>query len=684
MNRNKKKVTKVRLACDFETVVTGDKHQDETSVWLGGGIDLEAENKPEFVRTVGSIEDFFEKYLYTYKCKTIAYFHNEKFDGSFILDYLLKNGYSVSKIIVNDEEKMSSAEKDLKNNEFVCLISTKGIWYTIKIKHKSHIYEIRDSYKLLPFSLKKIGKDFQTEHQKLEMEYLGERYPNCPVSDDEIKYFQNDCLVLKEALNIAEEHGLNKLTIASCCMSEFKSQYHPAEFAKKFPNLYGDNFRLPENVFGYSSAGDYIRASYHGGWTYLRDDRANILYEANIDFNGKKIAGTTCDVNSLYPSKLVTERYPVYYPHFFKGEVPKDVLDNKELYYFVRVKTRFYLKPDHLPTIQIKGSMFYPPREWLKSSDYIDNDGNSWKRIVDDVNGGYREMIPTMVLTCTDWELMQDHYNLEDTEILDGCWFYTEKGMFDSYIYKYFEIKKKSKGAVKAISKLRLNSLYGKFSTSTDASRKIPYLSDDGVVHFTDTDEVNIKKAGAISIGSACTSYSRNFTIRAAQMNYDAFCYGDTDSMHLLCSPDDVKGAPEDPVELDHWKYEACWDSAIFVRAKTYVEHVTHENREEVKSYYNIKCAGMPDRAKNNFESKLVNEPLKDDDNLEEYEAKIGIKHLTDDEIAFHKKPKMTLKDFKENLCVPGSLKPKRIIGGIVLLNGDYVMRPQMFRKKYY
>ena len=47
----------------------------------------------------------------------------------------------------------------------------------------------------------------------------------------------------------------------------------------------------------------------------------------------------------------------------------------------------------------------------------------------------------------------------------------------------------------------------------------------------------------------------------------------------MLCTPDDVKGAPEDPVKFNHWKYEACWEKGIFVRAKTYIEYVNFEDR---------------------------------------------------------------------------------------------------------
>lgn len=49
-----------------------------------------------------------------------------------------------------------------------------------------------------------------------------------------------------------------------------------------------------------------------------------------------------------------------------------------------------------------------------------------------------------------------------------------------------------------------------------------------------------------IPVGSAFTSYARQFMKRAAQANCDTFLYIDTDSIHCSCTPDEVKGAPED------------------------------------------------------------------------------------------------------------------------------------------
>ena len=692
---------------DTETVVTGDPKQEETEAWSIATIRADVENIYDEVMVFGDLKYYIQD-LYTYKAHVKDYFLNLKFDGSFIIDWLLKNGYKLSTRLISTEEAieagfnlenldknnmlveknnvvyaevMATAAKYMENDTFTTLISGKGIWYGIKIKHNGYIYEMVDALKLLPFSLKAIGKGFDTLHKKLEMVYEDTKdhahYAGCKITEEEMKYIKNDVLVLKEALNIMFEEGHEKLTIGSCCLSEFKEKYGKLKFDDLFPKVYTDDFKINPN-FGADTVGDYVRKSYKGGWCYLRPEKSM------VEFNN----GTTCDVNSLYPSMMHSEsgnRYPIGDAHFFKGSIPKDVENNDELYYFVRVKTRFYLKERRLPCIQIKPDndhwLPYPLRTWLETSDYVDDNGIHWKYINDDLHGNKRlEMIPEMTFTKTDWELVQYCYDLEDTEILDGCWFYTRQGIFDEYINKYAEIKMKAKGAKRQIAKLFLNNLYGKFATSTDASYKLPYLGDDDIVKFKTVEVKDIKRGAYIPIGSAITSYARNFTIRAAIANYDTFIYADTDSIHCSCGPDEIIGCPEDPVKFNHWKYEACWDKAIFTRAKTYIEHVTHENREPVDNpYYNVKCAGMPERAKNNFIAKLENHTLTDDMDIKEYEKEIGVHNLTPTEISFHKNANLGMKDFDIGLAVPGSLKPKRVRGGVILFNNLYVMRPSIF-----
>ena len=195
--------------------------------------------------------------------------------------------------------------------------------------------------------------------------------------------------------------------------------------------------------------------------------------------------------------------------------------------------------------------------------------------------------------------MFRETYNAYDLEVLDYVWFYARPAMFDVYINKYAEMKKTSKGFCRTLAKLFLNNLYGKFAMSDDSSWKEPYLGEDGIVHFK-LHEEHEKKVGYIAVGSAITSYARNFTIRHAMANYDRFCYADTDSIHLQ-GIEPAEMVKVDPVEFCCWKNESDFDFAYFERQKTYAEHVVAEDGEPCEPYLNLKASGMTKQAKQAF-----------------------------------------------------------------------------------
>ena len=113
----------------------------------------------------------------------------------------------------------------MTNRSFKYGISHLGQFYDIIVKEDGHFIEIRDSLKLLPFSVKRIGESFGTKHKKLNMEYEGFRYAGCEITDDEKKYIANDVLVVSEALDIMFQEGHDKLTIGACCLDEFRRTF---------------------------------------------------------------------------------------------------------------------------------------------------------------------------------------------------------------------------------------------------------------------------------------------------------------------------------------------------------------------------------------------------------------------------------------------------------------------------
>lgn len=661
--------------CDFETTVY--KGQVHTEVWASASVELFTDDVNIF-HSIGEQLDYFIEQ----DCNIIAYYHNLKFDGAFWMSYFLidkgyKQAYTKTGEQPNEVEWVET--KDMLNNTFKYSVSDKGMWYTITLKVKGHTIEIRDSLKLLPFSVKRIGESFGTKHKKLEMEYTGFRYAGCEITDKEKEYIANDVLVVKEALEIMYQQGHDRLTIGSCCLAEYKaickvSTKNILEYREMYPDMY--KIELDTEVHRYANAGEYIRRSYRGGWCYLVKGKENQI----------KHNGTTADVNSLYPSMMSSEsgnRYPVSIPHFWRGNIIPDVALLPERYYFIRIKTRFYIKKNMLPFIQIKNSALYKGTEALETSDIYDHKTGEYYTHWTDKDGNVHDTRVELVLTMTDYELMKEHYELVDFEILDGCWFYSQIGIFDEYIEKYKKIKLESKGALRELAKLFLNNLYGKMASSTDSSFKVAYVKDDGSVGFLPVSENN-KAPGYIPVGSAITSYARNFTIRAAQKNYHGvnergFIYADTDSIHCDLEPEEITGIKVHDKDFCCWKLESCWDTAIFTRQKTYIEHVVKENCEPIEHpYNNIKCAGMPQRCKDLFQvsmdgtadpSGFTNPRTGEHREWCEEEKEF----LFDKETG---KPIIrTYDDFKVGLRVWGKLRPKRIKGGILLEETSYEMR---------
>lgn len=637
---------------DFETTVY--EGQTSTEVWLSAAVELFTED----VHIFHSISDTFG-YLAHQNGNIVAYYHNLKFDGQFWLSYFMNDLHLKQAYVVDSKEPYIVHwldDKDMPTNSFKYSISDMGQWYTFTIKLASHIIQLRDSLKLLPFSLARIGKSFQTKHQKLEMEYEGYRYAGCEITDEEKEYISNDVLVLKEALEIMYNDGHNRLTIGSCCLYEFKNSYDKMTYNLMYPDL--TTYPLDVDEYGSPTVDAYIRQSYKGGWCYVVPEKSCKLFHKGI----------TADVNSLYPSMMHSESgnyYPVGEPTFWKGNYIPEKCNSEHYYYFVRIKTRFKIKSNCLPTIQIKNNPLYPAREWLTTSDIYDKYTDKYYSYYQKDNTLYPTQV-LLTLTQTDFILLKEHYDLYDFEILDGCYFSAEKGIFDRYINKYREIKVTSKGAKRELAKLYLNNLYGKMASSTRSDFKLAYLQDE-VVHFL-TIPANEKRAGYIPIGSAITSYARNFTIRTAQKNYHGtdkpgFIYADTDSIHCDLDSTQLIDVPVHSTAFCHWKLEATWDKGWFVRPKTYIEHVIEEDLHPIENpFYNIKCAGLPQKCK---ELLLMSMEGYTD---EQYNS------LNPEEQSFVS-TKRTITDFNIGLTIPSKLLPRTIKGGVILTPTTYEMR---------
>jgi len=533
---------RVKYSCDFET--TTDVNDCRVWAWIAMEI-----GDVENYRISKDIDSFMK---WCEMVKADLYFHNLKFDGEFIVNWLLHNGFKHS----NSEEP----------NTFNTVISSMGQWYKIDIVYgrnndrplKTSIF---DSLKKLPFPVRRIAQAFKLPIMKGEIDYHKPRPIGYTPDKNEIEYIKNDAEIIARALEIQFSQGLTKMTTGSDSLAGFKKMISTKLFKKKFPVL---SLELDNEV----------RQAYRGGFTWLNERFGNQALGNGIVY----------DVNSLYPSQMRYRELPYGVPIFFDGEYKHD--PDYPLY-IQKITCRFELKEGYIPTIQVKKNISFRQNEYLKSS-----------------NGEDVELC----LTNVDLELFLEHYDVsEDIQYHGGWKFMSATGLFNDFIDYWMSVKVSSTGAIKELAKLMLNSLYGKFASNPDVTGRSPYLKDDGSTGYSMNDP-EFKEPVYTPMGAFITAWARYTTITTAQKCFDRIIYCDTDSIHLVGT--DVPEAIADQIddnELGKWAFEGTFVSGKYLRQKTYIHYmklkeptlIRKRNRLiETTHQLVVKCAGMPDAVK--------------------------------------------------------------------------------------
>lgn len=540
--------------CDFETSTEEWLEFDnEARVWASCIASIE--ENPKIIAINNNIDDFMNSMIKLGNCE--AYFHNLKFDGEYIISWLFKNGYKYD-------------EKARKANTFSCVISDAGQWYSITITHKAFNKRyvrttIYDSLKKLPLKVSAIAKAFKLEESKGSIDYARYRPVGYELTDEELEYITNDCIIVAKALYMQFDKGLSKMTIGSDALNNFKLEIGGK---KAFDYIYPT---LPLEV------DNDFRKAYKGGFTMV-----NPVYQNKI------VSGISFDVNSLYPSVMYGNMGSLPYglPKKFDGEYKKDV---KYPLYIQKLSCEFKLKKGMIPTIQLKGNLSFIPTEYVCDS----------KGIVD------------LTLTSVDLELFKEHYDIGYIEYVGGYKFKATDNIFRDYIDYWAEIKATSTGGARQLAKLMLNSLYGKFATNPKKQNKIPYYNK-GEVNLELTDPTYDKPVYT-ALGAFITARARAYTISNSQALYKYWVYSDTDSMYLtgITEEEAKKYIDIHPTKLGAWKLEHHFTKGKWLRPKTYIMTTTEDG-------LSIACAGMPD----NIKESIIENGEKDAFNMFTYGAK--------------------------------------------------------------
>lgn len=271
------------------------------------------------------------------------------------LKYLCQYNYDNHKVYLHNFAKFDNIFlfKTMVKMGIVNPIIHKGKFISIQFKYKDYTIEFRDSYLLLPSSLRKLGQSFSVDRTKgyfphlfvnndQSLDYNGkipshnyfidlslDEYNklnhnyNWNLKEEAIKYCELDCITLyliliKFNILIFNKWNLNinnYPTLPSLAFALFRAHY------------------LKENTVVDISGKIYkdIKQSYTGG--------AVDMYIPQKE-NNEKIYGY--DVNSLYPSQMKDKLMPVSDIVYFEGDIRKWV-PKAFGYFYCKIKT-----PDNL------------------------------------------------------------------------------------------------------------------------------------------------------------------------------------------------------------------------------------------------------------------------------------------------------------------------------------------------
>lgn len=595
---------------DFETTT----REEDCRVWAYAI--CEVGNIDNIV--IGTTIDEFMSWCRKQKSNVNVYFHNLKFDSQFIFPWLFKNGF-----------KHADKPEDRATGTFSTLISDMGLYYSIEIifylkgKNVKKV-TLLDSLKLIPLSVDAIAKALQLPYQKGSIDYKAHDFlpEGSPITEEEEEYLRHDVQIVASAIEYFHSQGLKKMTIGSCALAEYK---------KTTSKRYFDMWYPVQDATHHND----VKQSYRGGFTCL-----------NPKFAGKIIGrGVVLDVNSLYPSVMYQELLPYGTPIFYRGKYKQDDLFPL---YTQMIRCSFEIKKGKIPTIQIKHSLQFRGNEYLTDS-------------------GDMEVV--LCLNSIDLEIFLDHYHVYNLEYLSGWKFKGTHGLFKEYIEKWSanKIKAKEEGnhGLYLISKLFLNSLYGKFGTDIRAVSKIPYLGEDGEVHFRLGEEEE-KNGIYIAMASFITSYARRKTITASQHIQDNFhngiskaqwVYSDTDSLHVYLNGEDKEtffancGLEIHSTDLGAWDFETEFVQAKFLRQKCYIEQIPVSEEK-----YNKGKAGEQPELFSNDENGF-------------YQLKVTVAGMP---TACHKQ--VTFNNFKLGATFTGKKQPKIVANGVILKDVDFTI----------
>ena len=373
-------------------------------------------------------------------------------------------------------------------------------------------FEFHCTLMLTNTKLEKIPKIFNLPVKKLieNLDYSLVRTPNTNISEDELKYCENDCLILYyyilEELKIYEK--INKIPMTSTG----KVRRELKKIVLKDTSYRNKLYKAINNE---PHIYNLLVKAFQGGYTH-----ANYFFADRVLKNVKSF-----DFTSSYPYVMVTHRYPA---NEFKPCNIKKVSDMLENFaYLLVIKFK-----------NVKSKLLNNYISKSKCEEIVNGKYDNGRVISAD------EFI--MTITDVDFKLYRSCYSF-DYEILESYYSvynYLPKQFINFILQKYVNKTKfknvEGKEVEYNLEKAKFNSLYGMSVTNTIRSKVIfdnniwyeePMTNDEII---TALNEEKKKCFLSFAYGVWVTAYARNNLIKNAIKLDKYVVYMDTDSLKLV------------------------------------------------------------------------------------------------------------------------------------------------------
>lgn len=528
-------------------------------------------------RTIKSFLSFVENLYFEIKAKSgkkkpnlAIYTHNLKFDGDFIMYEILKTG-------------AAEITNEIREN----------VLYNFSIRFKSGAeMTFYDSLKIFPMAAEKVGKMYGIKKLKGDWDYTKYRDETTAITPEEWEYLDHDVMIISRAIADYRARGFRENTQAAIAYNERLRRTYPKFnklIAKRLKNKDFDRFReafpyeikpLPFNLH------KHLLMGYFGGISWLNPHFACQDLENVWSF----------DINSMYPDKMANFPLPIEQPIIIENPSFEDA--ERRLLSFPCVMADF----DEL-TITLKSERHFP---FLMFPTY---------------NKGYVRMQGKVihceneyaVLTGQDYRIMKSEYNIHSAKIRRLYLFKSKKGQYKDFIEFFMSQKiaadvvrtdpnatpdeKANAEVLRSIAKVMMNASYGKDGTKLIRQHNETYYNRElDVLEQKLNDELAYPEYYLPSAIFIC-AWARFQLFSAAILVRDEFIYSDTDSIKVTDKGKRVlEGCPDfeiDDHKLGAWKNEGLYETARFVRQKTY------SYTQDGERHYTV--CGAPDSVKAAF-----------------------------------------------------------------------------------